>query len=102
MLPYTPRTWNDADVGPPVSFTRMFPSVNEVVVSPDWTPVALTLYCATNQSGSWNSSRIAPLSSAVTSTFLSQVLPASSLTEMLTDSPGCQLDPVRVTVAPGG
>src|SRR5215216_2580475 len=77
-------------------------SVKEVAASPDCAPVAFTLYCATNQLGSWNSSRMLPFSSAVTSTLRLQVLPASSLTKMLTDSPGCQLDPVRTTVPPGG
>ncbi len=77
-------------------------SVKLVVAVPEIGPVAVTVYVATNQLGSWNSSRIEPLPSAKTSTSRRQVSPWSSFTRMWTSSPGCQLVPVRITAAPGG
>jgi hypothetical protein len=43
-----------------------------------------------------------PFASAVVLKFPTQVFVWSSSTKISTVSPGCQPDPVRVTVAPGG
>jgi hypothetical protein len=85
----------------PVTATFTLPSVNCVVAVDPEAPVAVTVYCATNQSGSAKLSVMAPVPSAVTSTSRLQVLPASSLTRMWTDSPGCHCEPSRRTVSPG-
>jgi len=77
-------------------------SVNVYCATDPEDPVAVTLYVATNQLGRLNWSPTSPFPSAVTSTSRAHVWPASSLTLMWTDSPGCQLPPKRVTVAPGG
>ena len=66
-------------------------SVKLVVATAPDAPVALTPYVATNQSGRLNESLMLPLASAVTLTLRFQVWP-TSLTTMLTDSPGSQRD----------
>src|SRR5688572_12412424 len=88
-------------VGPPLK-KRKLESVKVADAVPEIGPVAVTVYVATNQPGSWNSSRIVPLPSAMPSTSRRQDSPASSFTRMWTISPGCQLLPVKITAPPGG
>jgi hypothetical protein len=84
-----------------VTPTFTLPSVNVHVARDPDDEVAVTVYCATNQSGRLNESEIVPSASAVTSTSRLQLLPKSSLTRMWTVSPGCQWPPERTTSSPG-
>jgi len=95
------RSTNVAVVPPGVTSNLRLASVNDVTTRPEIEPVALTVYVATNQFGRLNASATLPLASAMTSTLRDQELPKSSLTKMWTLSPGCQLEPVRVTSEPG-
>jgi hypothetical protein len=78
-----------------------FASVKLVVATAPLAPVAVTAYVATNQFGRLNESLMSPFASAVTSAFRTHVWPSLSLTLMWTDSPGCQLPPIRFTADPG-
>jgi hypothetical protein len=81
-----------------------FASVKLVVawsVPADVVCVASTVYCATNVVGRSNESVMLPPESGVTSAVCCHVWPMASFTTMCTASPGCQLAPVSVTVAPG-
>src|SRR3954453_15034173 len=98
----TSTVWVVVPVAVTAENTLMLPSVNPVVAVPETAPVARTLYVATNKAGRVKDSVTAPVSSATTSELRSQVRPWSSLTYRCTDSPGCQLPPVRLTSPPGG
>ena len=78
-------------------------SVNVVVATPENSPVAVTLYCATYHSAMLNRSTMSPFSSAVTTASYwnrSSATP-SSTTDSATFSPGCHPLPVTVTSSPG-
>jgi hypothetical protein len=66
----------------PLERNRKVESVNVVAAVPDTSPVALTVYVATNQFGRLKESVTFPFTSAVTSTLRDHVLPISSLTKM--------------------